>query len=160
MNILFLCTGNISRSYLAEMLFEHEIDKHHSKGIFVSSAGILDNEGMPADPVMVEYLIKLNVPTGDHSSRTITEKDVEWADHIFVMENRHRQYIHEFWPEADYKVERLGKYIASDHAEDNIIDPYGHSAHYYRVAQSQITSAVKSLFKKLIKEQASTHSCE
>jgi len=149
MNILFLCTGNISRSFLAEMLFRHEIKKGRVHGIAVSSAGILDNEGMPADPVMVEYLTGLNIPVKGHSARTVTGKDIEWADRIYVMENRHREYIREYWPWADSKVERLGKYIAPDHAEDDIIDPYGRPAYYYRVAQSQITSAVKALFEKL-----------
>jgi protein-tyrosine phosphatase len=149
MNILFLCTGNVSRSYLAEMLLEHEIDQNQSQGVFVSSAGILDNEGMPADPVMVDYLMKLKIPAGDHSARKITGRDVEWADRIYVMENRHREYIHEFWPEADHKVERFGRYIAPDQVEDDIIDPYCKAPYYYRVAQEQITAAVKTLFKKL-----------
>lgn len=149
MNILFLCSGNISRSYLAKTLLEHKIAQNRLEGISVSSAGILDNEGMSADPVMVEYLQKLEIPAGDHSARIITKKDIEWADHIFVMENRHREYIHKYWPEADYKVERLGKYIAPGHAEDDIVDPYGKAAYYYRVVQSQITSAIKTLFKKM-----------
>ncbi len=150
MNILFLCTGNVSRSYLAEMLLEHEIDQNNAKGIFVSSAGILDNEGMPADPVMLDYLTKLKIPACDHLSRRITGKEVEWADRIYVMENRHREYMHEFWPDADYKVERLGRYIATDQAEDDIIDPYGKAPYYYRVAQEQIEAAVKNLYMKLI----------
>ena len=152
MNILFLCTGNISRSYLAKILLENEIDQNHSPGIIVSSAGILDNEGMPADPVMVDYLMKLRIPADDHFSRKTTGKDIEWADRIYVMENRHREYIHEFWPEADHKIERLGRYIAPDQEEDDIIDPYGRAPYYYRVAQEQIASAVKILFKKLVLE--------
>jgi len=131
---------------------EHEIDQSHPRRIFLSSAGILDNEGMPADPVMVDYLMKLKINTADHSARKVTRKDVEWADRIFVMENRHREYLHEFWPEADYKVERLGRYIASDQVEDDIIDPYGKAPYYYRVAQEQISAAVKNLFNKLISE--------
>jgi protein-tyrosine-phosphatase len=149
MNILFLCTGNISRSYLAEMLLGHEIDQNHTRGISVYSAGILDNDGMPADPVMVDYLIKLKIHPGDHSARKVSKRDVEWADRIYVMENRHREYIHELWPEAYHKVQRLGKYIAPDHVEDDIIDPYGKAAYYYRVAQEQISAAVKNLFKEL-----------
>lgn len=154
MNILFLCTGNISRSYLAEMLFRHEVEKSRSPGISVSSAGILGNDGMPADPVMVEYLRGFNIPVKEHSARTVTGKDIEWADRIYVMENRHREYIREYWPWADSRVERLGKYIAPDHAEDDIIDPYGRPDYYYRVAQSQITSAVKALFEKLVRESS------
>jgi protein-tyrosine phosphatase len=104
---------------------------------------------MHADPVMVDYLTKLKIHAGDHSARKVSKNDVEWADRIYVMENRHREYIHELWPEADHKVERLGRYIAPDQAEDDIIDPYGKAPYYYRVAQEQISAAVKNLFKKL-----------
>jgi len=152
MNILFLCTGNISRSYLAEKLLKHEISQNQSEGIFVASAGILDNQGILADPVMMDYLAGLNIPTGDHFSRTITKEDIEWADHIFVMEKRHRDFIRDHWPEADYKVEPLGKYVSPDQMEDDIIDPFGKSPYHYRLAQSQITLAIKSLFKKLARK--------
>ena len=134
------------------MLLKHELAQNNIRGIQTASAGILDNEGMPADPAMIDYLAELDIPAEDHLSRTITEKDVEWADHIFVMENRHREYIHEYWPDADYKVERLGKYIAPDQAEDDIIDPYGKANYYYRVAQSQIASAIKTLLNKLTRK--------
>lgn len=150
MNILFVCTGNVSRSYLAEMLLEHEIGDRRLHGIYVSSAGILDNEGMPADPLMIDYLTKLKIPADEHSSRKICKKDIEWADRIYVMENRHREYIHELWPEADSRVERLGRYIDPDQVEDDIIDPYGKAPYYYRVAQEQIAAAVKNLYMSLV----------
>jgi len=152
MNILFLCTGNISRSYLAEMLLKHEISRNRSDGIFVASAGILDNQGIPADPAMMDYLAKLNIPAGDHLSRTITKEDLEWADLIFVMEKRHREYLQNHWPEINDKVELLSKYISPDQFDDDIVDPYCKSPYHYRLAQSQITLAIKSLFKKLARK--------
>jgi protein-tyrosine-phosphatase len=150
MNILFLCTGNISRSYLAETLFKYELEQNHIKGIDVSSAGILDNNDMPADSQMVNYLKTMNIPVKDHLSKKITLDDVEWSDLILVMENRHRDYIHERWPEADLKVERLGRYISHDQIEEDIIDPYGKTLYHYRVVQTQIGMAVKALFNKLV----------
>jgi protein-tyrosine-phosphatase len=150
MHILFVCTGNVSRSYLAEMLLKHEIIQHHLYDIFVASAGILAYSGIAADPVMIEYLSSQNILTGDHISRTIGKEDIEWADHIFVMEQRHREFIKGSWPEADHKVERLGKYISPEQPEDDIIDPYGKSLYHYRVVQSQISAAVKTLFTKVV----------
>jgi protein arginine phosphatase len=150
MNILFVCTGNVCRSYLAEMLLRHEISKNRLDGINAASAGILDYSGIEADPVMTNYLAGLNVPAGDHLSRTISEEDIEWADRIFVMEKRHRDFINDHWPEAAGKVERLGKYISPDQPEEDIIDPYGKSLYHYRVVQSQISQAIKTLFTKLV----------
>ena len=150
MNILFVCTGNVSRSYLAEMLLKHEIVKNHLQGIHVASAGILDYSGLPADPIMINYLNGMNVPSGNHISRTISREDAYWADMIFVMEERHREFISARWPDAVFRMERLGKYISPDQLEDDIIDPYGKSPQHYRVVQSQIESAIKTIFIKFV----------
>jgi protein arginine phosphatase len=155
MNILFVCTGNVSRSYLAEMLFKNEVSLNQLHGIHAASAGILDYAGIPADPVMVKYLTKMHVPAGEHLSRTISQEDIEWADKIFVMENRHREFIKERWPNAVGKMERLGGHISPDQPEDDIIDPYGKSPQHYRVVQSQISQAVGSIFRKLFQDRSS-----
>ena len=81
------------------------------------------------------------------------KEHVKWADHILVMEKNHRSFIEEQWPEYKEKVELIGKYISPDMAEDDVIDPYGGSPYHYRLAQSQISLAVKSLLHKLRAEQ-------
>jgi len=52
-NILFVCTGNICRSPVAEYLLRHEMSRLHISNIAVGSAGLLDLGGRPADPVMI-----------------------------------------------------------------------------------------------------------
>ncbi len=152
MNILFVCTGNVSRSYLAEMLLKDEVKRRQLKDVVVSSAGISAYHGRPADPEMVNYLSKMGVASENLGSRPITKEDVDRADLILVMEKAHIQIIEAQWPEVKDKVELLGKYIAQDRAEDDIIDPYGKSPYHYRLARSQITLAVRSLMKKLLSE--------
>ena len=125
MNILFVCTGNISRSYLASMLLRDEVSKHNLNNIVIESAGTSAYPGYSGDPKMVEYLLEIGVPVDDHQTRQIQEEHVEWADLILVMEKRHRSFIEEQWPEQKDKVELLGKYISLDMAEDDVVDPYG-----------------------------------
>ena len=150
MNILFVCTGNISRSFLAEMLLKDEIRKHNLEGISVLSSGISAYPGTPADPEIVKYLSELEVPIENHGARPITREDVNWADLILVMERIHFDIIGKTWPEAKEKMELLGKYVSEDPIEDDIMDPFGRSPYHYRVAQSQITLAIRSLIKKLL----------
>jgi protein-tyrosine-phosphatase len=152
MNILFVCTGNVSRSFLAEMLLKNEAKRLQLKDVVVSSAGVSAFNGMPADPEMVKYLSQKGVPAEKFASRSITKEDVDKADLILVMEKPHLRTIEDQWPDAKDKVELLGRYIAPDGSEDNIIDPFGKSPYYYRLARSQITLAINSLVKRLLSE--------
>ena len=150
MNILFVCTGNISRSFLAEMLLKNEIESLELDNISTSSAGMFAYPGNPPDSEMVEYLTKMGIPIKDHESRQIAKEDVEWADNILVMEKEHTRMIEELWPEAEAKVELLGNYISDGQDADDIVDPFGRTPYHYRLAQSQITLAVRSLVKNLL----------
>ncbi|MBN2418601.1 MAG: hypothetical protein JXL81_04400 [Deltaproteobacteria bacterium] len=152
MNILFVCTGNISRSFLAKALLLNEININKKEGINVSSAGTGAYPGIAADPEMISFLNEKKIPAAGHSSRTISREDVDWADLILVMEKHHYNYIAGSWPQSEQKIEMLGKYIAMDQPDDEIIDPYGKSAYHYRLVQAQIGLAVSKLFKAIVKK--------
>jgi len=157
MNILFVCSGNISRSFLAKMLAQSEIELLKLKNISISSAGLFVYPGHPPDPKMVDYLSKIGITTKKHEPRQMTKEDADRANLILVMEKEHASTIGRLWPEAEEKVELLGEYISEDQVGDDIVDPYGRSPYHYRLAQSQITLAVKSLTKKLALEQTKNH---
>ena len=154
MNVLFVCTANISRSYLAERLFKHEVDKHRLDDIAVSSSGILAIPGCSPDPKMVGYLETLGISPDGHQSRQLDEADVAWADMILVMEKSHYRRIESVWPDAIDKVALLAKYISEDQREDDVIDPFGHSPYHYRLAQSQLSLAVDGLTKRILTDRS------
>ena len=154
MNILFVCTANISRSFMSERLLKHKIIKHQLEGIAVKSAGVMALSDSPPDPKMVDYLDSLGISSSDkHQSRQLDKEIVEWADHIFVMEINHHDRIESAFPEAKHKLELLGKYISSDGSEDDIVDPFGRSPFHYRLSQSQIQMAVEGVFNKFCLER-------
>lgn len=149
MNILFVCSGNISRSFLAQMLLQNEVKRYSGLDISVSSAGLFTFPGNPADPEMVRFLVRAGIPVKDHVPRQIVKEDVDWAHLILVMERIHATGIINTWPEAKGKLELLGKYLSGARDPDDIVDPYGKSPYHYRLAQSQITLAIRSLVEKL-----------
>jgi protein-tyrosine-phosphatase len=153
MNILFVCSANISRSFFAEMLLKNEMEKLKLDNISVTSAGIHASPGNPPDLKMVDYLTKMGVSAEEHESRQITEQDVDWADFIFVMEKDHKTTIESMWPQSKGKVELLGKFMSGGPVADDIVDPYHRSPYHYRLAQSQITLSIQSLVKQVILDQ-------
>lgn len=75
MNVLFVCTANEHRSRTAETIFKNEED------VSVKSAGTDENSVVP-----------------------LTKALVEWADFIFVMEQRHYDSIYERFPNEARKA--------------------------------------------------------
>lgn len=153
MNILFVCSGNISRSFLAEILLKEEITQRGLERVSVKSAGVLAYPGNPPDPRMVEFLDEQGIAAGGHSSRQLAKVEVDWADLILVMQKEHADMIKKEWPGAKEKVALLGRYLSAAGIEEDIGDPYGRSPYHYRVVQSQIAMAVKSLAERIMTGQ-------
>jgi len=153
MNILFVCSGNISRSFLAEILLKNEIKQLKADSISVASAGLHAYPGNPPDSKMIEYLSKMGITAKNHKAKQITKQDVDWAHLILAMEKEHKTVLKELWPGIGDKVKRLGRFISEDQKTDDIIDPFGRSSYHYRLAQAQITLAIKNLVKSIRSNQ-------
>ena len=152
MNILFVCSGNVSRSFLSEALLRSELRSLKVEDVSVRSAGLYAFPGSPPDPQMTAYLSSVGVSFEPHEARQMSKQELDWADLVLVMERRHEADLEKLWPEAKLKVQLLGKYVAGGW-EDDILDPFGNSPYHYRLAQSQITLAVKSLPKWLVQNK-------
>ena len=105
--ILFVCTGNICRSVIAEHLFNKIIKNKNIEGVEASSAGI---EGNPEYKIY-GYLAKLMTAKGidysRHKSRKITTINPADYDLIIVMEQFHKNYISRAYPGSKEKVKLL-----------------------------------------------------
>jgi protein-tyrosine phosphatase len=152
MNILFVCSGNVSRSFLAEALLKSELKALKIDEVSVSSAGLYAFPGSPPDPEMTAYLASTGVSFEPHEARQMSKQEADWADLILVMERRHEADVEKLWPEVKPKIHLLGKFVAGVW-EDDILDPFGKSPYHYRLAQSQIALAVKSLAKWLMQNR-------
>jgi protein-tyrosine phosphatase len=150
MNILFVCTANISRSFLAQHLLRHKLQSHEIFDISVSSAGINASPDASADPKMVDHLLRKRIRSEEHRARQITKEDVDWAHRILVMEKRHAEILEEMWPESREKVDFLGRFASGGLVDDDIIDPFGKSPYHYRVAEAQISLGIEALLKDLM----------
>ena len=150
MNILFVCSANVSRSFLAEKLLKRELEKQNIKDVSVASAGMNTFDLNEPDSSMVAHLSKIGIPAGHHRPKQISKEDIDWANIILVMETDHAKEIMNLWPEAKPKLQAFGRFVSAGPSIDDIIDPFGRSSYHYRLAQSQITLAVNSLIEILL----------
>jgi protein-tyrosine phosphatase len=148
MNILFVCTANIVRSFMAERILAEKLKEDKKTGIDVSSAAVTDMHDMPADRTAVEILHEQGLDGAGHHSRLLTEDMVSQADMIIVMEGIHKRIILVEYPEAEGKIHLL-KSFSPDYNEEHadIKDPYKLSMFQYRLCFSEIYLAIDGLMK-------------
>lgn len=86
---VFVCTGNICRSAMAERIAAAELA---DLPVRFDSAGISDEEqGNPIDPRAEHVLHEYGYDTADHSARQLTPEWLADRDLAIVMTERHRQ---------------------------------------------------------------------
>jgi protein-tyrosine-phosphatase len=148
MTILFVCTANINRSFMAERILRGELKKRRKHNVHISSAALIDMKGEPADPVAAKLVKASGYDDAGHQSRLLTEEMVAQADLILVMEDNHRKLILEQYPPAEGKV-RLLKSYSRDYAEadGDVKDPYRMSIYHYRLRFSEIYLSIQGLMK-------------
>ena len=153
MNILFVCSANVSRSFLAESLLKRELEKENIKDVSVASAGLNTFDLNEPDRKMVAHLSKIGIPKVDHRPKQISKQHVDWANIILVMEMDHAKKVMDLWPEAKPKLQVFGRFVSAGPIIDDVIDPFGRSSYHYRLAQSQITLAIKNFVNKLLQDK-------
>lgn len=148
MKILFVCTANIVRSFMAERILKGRLNKMGRTDVDVFSGAIIDMGMTPADPLAVELLHEFGFDGDSHTSKVITDEMISEAGLIAVMENVHKKVIIDTHPEAEGKIYLL-KSFSRDYNEDygDIRDPYRLSPYHYRLCFAEIFMAVEGLLK-------------
>ncbi len=149
MKILFVCTANISRSFMAERLLKDTLRRKKRSDVQVASAGLIDMGGAAADPPAVELLQKNGVNGAGHQSRLLTEAAIDEADKVIVMEEAQRKTIEGLYPGQAGKVFLLKSFSPPFNRTngDDIRDCHKKSGYHYRLCFAEIYESIEGLVK-------------
>lgn len=95
--VLFVCSGNICRSPIAEQALRARTD---ADGIVVASAGTIAREGMAMTEEAMAMSRLLGGDPSDHVSRRLTAQLVRDADLVLTAAREHRARVVELFPRA------------------------------------------------------------
>lgn len=88
MKIIFVCTGNMSRSPFAECVLRQMLHERGIEGVEVSSVGTSYLEQSPRDPMMVEMAAKYGYQMGGIAVY-MTPEELNSADVVLIMSRNH-----------------------------------------------------------------------
>ncbi|HUE37244.1 MAG TPA: serine hydroxymethyltransferase [Candidatus Acidoferrum sp.] len=143
--ILFICTGNVCRSPMAEGLFRKAAGDN---GVRVLSAGLGAIDGQPPTPHSVTAMRELGIDISSQRSRALTAELVREADYIFGMTHGHVDTIGLLYPAAAEKTFLLREFDdAAPPYEKDIPDPIGCPYDVYVHCREQIEQGITSLLK-------------
>jgi len=148
MKILFVCTGNTCRSFMAEALARKMLRERNRSGIEVASAGICACPGDPAPDAAVEALAGMGVGAGEHRASRLTPEAVAEAALILTMTVSHREWIRGSFPEAAGKIFTLAEYVRAE-GDANLSDPFGRPVATYRECARRLRELITRLLDRI-----------
>src|SRR5260370_20132693 len=143
-NILFVCTGNVCRSPMAEGLFRQMLANRPD--IRVRSAGISTFPGQPPSPYAVDVLADLRIDISNLRSQPLSEELVREASCIIAMTRSHMVSIQYLFPDAAEKTFLLREFEDNASCLD-LSDPIGMGLEAYEVTRDIIRRALPGILK-------------
>lgn len=185
MHIMFVCTGNICRSPMGELLMTHYLN---GTTVQVSSAGTRGLPMHPIDPSSGRLMQSVGIESSGFRSRRLTRQMADEADLILCFEKQQRKEIVTLAPAAvrytfllddfanmcDYCArnnmiagltiqERLQSVIKNSSMirpmipqPKDIADPHGREFGMFCVAAEQTNGAIRKILKSMRKHRAVT----
>lgn len=149
LRVLFVCTGNICRSPMAEGLFRAALTEDQaSAGWLVDSAGTGAGSGHPPEPTAVSVATRYGADISSLRSRPFEAPDFERFDHIVVMDRGHLDLLtaicsQHFTGTINLLPSSAGKRLIE------VPDPYGGPRRGYEKAGKLIVEGTGELLQQI-----------
>ncbi|MFW6113610.1 MAG: hypothetical protein ACOC78_01650 [Actinomycetota bacterium] len=112
MRILFICTGNICRSVMAESFMRSGLAAgNHEADVKLNSAGLEAEEGMAPPREVIDVMRDYHLDVSEHRAHRLMQEDVDGADLILTMTLHNTQRFLTVHQEAVNKAFTLREFV-------------------------------------------------
>ena len=148
--ILIICTGNICRSPMADILLNRRLSQVNP-ATTIESAGTAAMLGHPADAPAQLLMQSRGLDLSAHRASQVSLVATRWADLILVMQKHHLDSIVALDPTARGKTFLLGHWT-----DGEIPDPYQRDDDVYAQVLALIDDAVDSWVSRIVRPPSPT----
>lgn len=147
MKIVFVCTGNASRSAAAEVVLRKMLADNDIPGVEVASCGTDVPNGLDRETVMCRIAAEHGYEMGGNAI-PMTEELLNSADLIIVMTERHREEVTRLLKYDNWnRIVRFNDYCFGE--SKDLPDPHYQTDYVYRSCFDTLEGGCHEIVKKL-----------
>lgn len=149
MKVMFVCTGNICRSAMADgMLKKMAIDRNLRLEVY--SCGIYAEDGDYATYNAIYVAKDYDVDISSHRATNIRKSKIKEMDIILCATKSHKEAVIYMYPELEGKVYTMKEYAGIDNngQDMDIKDPWGYDIEIYNNCISEIEKCLQKILEK------------
>lgn len=149
MKIMFICTGNICRSAMAEGYLKKRAQEENID-VEVCSSGIYAEDGAEASYLAKEVMSEYGVVLNSHRATNTKGSNINDMDVILCATSPHKQILLQMYPNLVQKIYTIKEYAyGEDEKNKDISDPWGYDITVYRHCASELVDAIEKIVIKV-----------
>ena len=149
MKIMFICTGNICRSAMADLLMKKKLQDRDMLDVEICSSGIYAMQGEVSTDEAIEVMEEYGVDLKKHRATLTSKSNIQEMDLILCMTSAHKQNLINTYPNLVDKIYTLKEYVGIE--EIDIKDPWGYTIVTYRFCAAEIDKCLDKVIEKIKK---------
>ena len=144
-SVLFICTGNLHRSPMAEFLFRDLLTD--SSNWLITSAGTYTQNGLRTNKEVLNVLNSYGIDASTHRSKIVTRRKLQNHNLVLCLASNHKEALRTEFPDLKDRI-----YLLSEMAgeTESIADPIGGPMVEYQAAAREIRDYLIRGFDRII----------